>query len=462
MLEKRLRELNQDHIARLLERSAGFVSHEKLSRDLDQVDVPLVMKLIRGELLYKEQKMLSVTPADVVAASFADTGEAAAYREHGEKLLRQGRVAALIVAGGQGSRLGIDAPKGVVEAAPLSAKSLFCIHSQKIVALCRKYRASIPVFIMTSRANDDQTKTYFSENDFFGLDRTRVHFFMQGMLPSLSPEGTFLLSREGSLFMNPDGHGGTFSALRKNGCLDIMRDMDIEEIFYFQVDNPLVRICDPLFIGLHNQKGADMSSKVVHKRSNEEKVGVIAVVDGKTQVVEYSDMSDDMRYATDETGEMLYWAGNLAIHLIRRDFAETLTKEGLMLPYHKAEKMIPTLDEFGNPVEEKGIKFETFIFDALPLAQKSITLEVLRKEEFAPVKNMTGEDSLESSREMQSALHRSWLEEAGIRVGKGIQVEISPLFALDRSDLQGRISQLPSEIDRDIYLKGPDEPGDGN
>ena len=125
MLEKRLRELNQGHIARLLERSAGFVSKERLSKDLDQVDVPLVMKLIRGELLYKKQKMLSVTPADVVAASFAETEEAAEYRKHGEDLIRKGRVAALIVAGGQGSRLGIDAPKGVVEVAPLSAKSLF-------------------------------------------------------------------------------------------------------------------------------------------------------------------------------------------------------------------------------------------------------------------------------------------------------------------------------------------------
>ncbi|MBN2297468.1 MAG: UDPGP type 1 family protein [Deltaproteobacteria bacterium] len=459
MLEKRLREIGQDHIAKLLEHSAEFISPDMLRDDLDQVDISLVMKLVKGDHLFKEQEKISVEPASVVPASFTYTEEAALYREHGEDLIRQGRIAALIVAGGQGSRLGIDAPKGIVEVAPLSSKSLFCLHSQKLLALCRKYRTTIPVFIMTSRTNDAQTKTYFSVNDYFGLDKNHVHFFMQGMLPSITPEGKFLLSREGGLFMNPDGHGGTFSALKKNGCLDIMKSRDIEEIFYFQVDNPLVRVCDPLFVGLHNRSIADMSSKVTRKLSYEEKVGVIAQVNGKTQVIEYSDMSDDMRYATDEMEEMLYWAGNLAIHMIRRDFAETFTQEGLLLPYHHADKTIPTLNSNGNPVEEKGIKFETFIFDALPLAEKTITLEVLRDEEFAPVKNMTGEDSLESSREMQSALYRSWLEEAGIKVSKDIKVEISPLFALEKTDILGHISEIPDKIENDIYLKGSDEQG---
>jgi len=430
-----------------------------LRDDLAQVDLSLVMRLIKGDLLYKEPQKRSVEPAQVIPASFADTQEAAQYRDHGEGLIRQGSVAALIVAGGQGSRLGIEAPKGVVGVGPLSAKSLFCIHSQKVLALCRKYRTTIPVFIMTSRANDVQTKAYFSANDYFGLDKNEVHFFTQGMLPSVTPEGRFLISREGSLFMNPDGHGGTLTALSKNGCFDIMRDRNIEEIFYFQVDNPLVKICDPIFVGLHSLSRAEMSSKVVRKRSYDEKVGVIARINDKTRVVEYSDMSDDMRYATDETNEMLYWPGSIAIHMIRADFAENLTREGLMLPFHRAEKMIPTLDSNGEPVEEKGVKFETFIFDALPHAQRSITLEVLRDEEFAPVKNMTGEDSLETSRSMQSALYRCWLEKAGIIVNKDVSVEISPLFALEQTDLLSHLSDIPDRIETDIYLKGPDEQG---
>jgi UDP-N-acetylglucosamine/UDP-N-acetylgalactosamine diphosphorylase len=457
MLEKRLRKIGQDHIARLLEHAVDFLSPEMIRKDLDEVDSSLISDLIKGNRLYEEPPQKVVEPAEVVPATYAATKGAAAYRSQGEDLLRQGRVAVLIVAGGQGSRLGIDAPKGVVPVTPVRAKSLFCLHAQKVLALGRKYGSAIPVFIMTSRANDAQTRQFFSDNSYFGLNRDDVYFFVQGMLPSVTPQGKFIVSRQGGLFMNPDGHGGTFTALNKNGCLDIMRARGIEELFYFQVDNPLVQICDPLFVGLHNAGGAQMSSKVVRKRSYEEKVGVIARVDGRTRVIEYSDMSGEMRYATNEMEEMLFWAGSIAIHMIRRDFAETLTTKGLHLPWHKANKVIQTLDEGGNPVEEKAVKFETFIFDALPLADTSITLEVLRDEEFAPVKNKTGEDSLESSIFMQSALYRSWLRASGIQVGDDILVEISPLFALNQIDLQAHTAEIPGRIETDIYLKGHNE-----
>ena len=356
MLEKRLREIGQDHIARLLENSVDFLSPRLVHADLDEVDVTLVTQLMQGSFLYQEPPAKVVEPAEVVPASYAATEDARTYYGHGEDLLRRGRVAVVIVAGGQGSRLGINAPKGVVEVTPVSSKSLFCLHAQKIVALCLKYGTSIPVFIMTSRANNAQTKEFFAKHSYFGLNRDDVFFFVQGMLPSVTPEGKFIVSREGGLFMNPDGHGGTFSALRKNGCLDTMKEKGIEEIFYFQVDNPIVKVCDPLFVGLHNLGKAQMSSKVVKKRSYEEKVGVIARVDGRTKVIEYSDMGDEMRYATDEMEEMLYWAGSIAIHMIRLDFVEELTGEGLRLPYHKASKKIPSLDEQGYPVETDGVK----------------------------------------------------------------------------------------------------------
>lgn len=457
MLEKRLRETGQNHIARLLEDRVPFLSRKRIEEDIALVDFPLIEQLVNGNCLYEEPPKKEVAPAEVIPASFAASPGANTYRTRGEDLLRQGRVAALVVAGGQGSRLGIEAPKGVVEVSPVSAKSLFCLHAQKVLALSRKYGSTIPLFIMTSRINDAQSRAFFAEHAYFGLDPDEVHFFVQGMLPSVTPEGKFLISREGGLFMNPDGHGGTFLALQKNGCLETMREKGIEEIFYFQVDNPLVKVCDPLFIGLHHESGARMSSKVVRKRGFEEKVGVIARVDGKTRVIEYSDMGDEIRYAADEGGAMLHWAGSIAIHVIRRDFVETLTRGDLRLSFHKALKTIPTLDEKGNPAEEKGIKFETFIFDALPLADTSITLEVLREEEFAPVKNMTGEDSLESSRSMQSDLYRSWLEELGVRLKPTTLVEISPLFALDRQEMHARMAGLPREIETDLYLPGLDE-----
>jgi UDP-N-acetylglucosamine/UDP-N-acetylgalactosamine diphosphorylase len=195
-----------------------------------------------------------------------------------------------------------------------------------------------------------------------------------------------------------------------------------------------------------------MSSKVVRKASYEEKVGVIVKMNNKTILVEYSDMDDAARYATSAVGKMLHWAGNSAIHMIGREFAEEITAHGTMLPFHRARKKIIARGPDGRPVEMEGIKYEMFLFDALPLAQKTITLEVLREEEFAPVKNRTGIDSLETSTMMQSALHSSWLEKVGIEVRPGIRVEISPLYALDWEDLKRKASELPRLIDCDTYL----------
>lgn len=452
MLEKKLQLIGQEHIARLLESGAPFVSREAVENDLSRVDMGLVGELTQGRHLFMDPGMGRVEPPEVFPASFAASPEANEYRDHGEKLLREGRVAALVVAGGQGSRLGIEAPKGVVEVSPVKGKSLFQIHAEKVRALFLKYGRAVPFFIMTSRENDQATRSFFEAHAFFGLDPKEVFFFVQGMLPSVTPEGRLILSREGGLFLNPDGHGGTLAALEKSGCLAVMKEKGIDEIFFFQVDNPLVAVCDPLFMGLHAGKGAGMSSKVVRKRDFGEKVGVIATVGGRTRVVEYSDMSDEMRFAVDGAGRMLYWAGNSAIHVIRRDFVETLTGSDLRLPFHKAAKAIATLDEAGNPVEITGVKFETFIFDALPMTGCSVSLEVLREEEFAPVKNKTGEDSLESSKAMQSALHRGWLEDLGIHVGPGVRVEISPLFALEKDDLKAQVETLPKNIVKDMYI----------
>jgi UDP-N-acetylglucosamine/UDP-N-acetylgalactosamine diphosphorylase len=451
MLAKRLREIEQHRIADLLEKRASFVSPAEIEHDLAALDYPLVQRLLKGENLFVPPAG-TIEPVGIIPYSFAKTKEAVDFVRHGQCLLREGSVAVVVVAGGQGSRLGIPGPKGVVKVSPVRGKSLLCLHAQKILALQKKFGGRIPFFIMTSRVNDAETKTFFAEHDYFGLAQDEVFFFAQGMLPSLTQDGKFILGRDGALFMNPDGHGGTLSALQKNGCLDIMQEKGVQEIFYFQVDNPLIKICDPLFIGLHNKQGAQMSSKILRKRDCDEKVGVIAKVNNKTTVIEYSDMSKDMKCATDAQGKMVYWAGSIAIHMLRVDFVAALTALGLSLPYHKAIKKIPTLDEHGNPVEIEGIKFETFIFDALPMSQTSVTLEVKREEEFAPVKNSTGEDSLESSMAMQVDLHRSWLEAAGIKISSGVKVEISPLFAIDEEDVKMRVREIPQEIREDAYL----------
>jgi UDP-N-acetylglucosamine/UDP-N-acetylgalactosamine diphosphorylase len=451
MLVKRLRELGQEHIASLLNSDGNPLIKERIMKDLQGVDLDLVGRLIRGEALYTPPRG-DVEPADIILRTFASSKKAQPYIDRGQELLKAGKVAALVVAGGQGSRLGIDAPKGVVGVTPVKGKSLFRLFAEKILALEQKFQCTIPWFIMTSRENDVTTKEYFQENRYFGLDQGDVHIFVQGMLPSVTPEGKFVLAENGGLFMNPDGHGGTFEALRSSGALSLMKDLGIDEIFYFQVDNPLAKVCDPLFLGLHNLSGARMSSKVVRKVAYEEKMGVITTINAKTTLVEYSELDDTMRYAHGPDGTMLHWAGNLAIHVIERAFAEEITAQYTRLPFHRARKMISAKGPDGKTKEIEGIKFETFLFDALPLAEKSITLEVVREEEFAPVKNLTGADSLESSRQLQSALHASWLKRLGVEVKPGISLEISPLFALDFKDLKRKAALLPRQIMEDYFL----------
>ena len=452
MLETRLRELHQDRLADLIKRGSPYVRKDQVEADLDAFDPGVVKNLINGLNMYKPLEG-AIEPVEIIPAGFASTTQARLDYVSGEKLISEGKVAVAVVAGGQGSRLGVSVPKGTVEVSPVRHKSLFQIHSEKILALKNRYGAPVHFFIMTSRANDKDTKTFFSRNHYFGLAESEVHFFIQGMLPSFTPEGRFALSQTGGLFMNPDGHGGTFAALKRNGCIDLMKNLGIEELFYFQVDNPLVKICDPLFVGLHREKSAQMSSKILKKRNPEEKVGVIAKTGGKTCVIEYSDMPQDLLYAKDEKGDMLYWAGSIAIHMINVAFTDRITSQGLSVPFHKAVKKIQTLDESGKPVEINGIKYEGFVFDALPLTSSSVTLEVRREDEFAPVKNATGEDSLESAKQMQSDLHKSWLNNSGLMISPDALVEISPLFALDAGDVKRRISEIPKITEKNIYIE---------
>ena len=373
--------------------------------------------------------------------------------ELGEKIISQGKVAALTVAGGQGTRLGFDGPKGNFPISPIRNKTLFRIFAETIEAVSKRYKTVCPWYIMTSPLNHQQTVDIFRTDNHYGLDPKNIFIFQQGTLPNFGFEGRILLADKDHIARSPDGHGGCIRALARSGALADMKRRGVEYLSYWQVDNPLVRLFDPLFIGLHVLDGAQMSSKVCRKRDFTEKVGVIALQGGRTTVIEYSDMPDDMRYAVDGQGTMVYWAGSIAIHLLRLDFVERLTDGGLNLPFHRAVKKIPAMDEQGRPVEIEGIKFETFIFDALRFAESSVTLEVRREDEFAPVKNRTGEDSLDSSRAMQSSLHRAWLEGAGITVAEGAAVEISPLKALDREDVARRAAEWPREIRHDAYFE---------
>jgi UDP-N-acetylglucosamine/UDP-N-acetylgalactosamine diphosphorylase len=302
---------------------------------------------------------------------------------------------------------------------------------------------------MTSPANEAQTREFFAESEWLGLDRDDVFFFSQGMVPALDFEGRILMSGPSSLFLSPNGHGGVLLALERSGALADMRRRGVEQISYFQVDNPLAPPADPLFIGLHLTAGADMSSKFVAKRDAAEKVGVIALVDGATTCIEYSDLPERLREARDERGELVYRAGNIAVHVLGLGFVESLTRGGLQLPWHVAKKSMNVWQN-GSIVQRQGAKFETFVFDALPRSRASVSLEVERRREFSPVKNASGEDSPLTCRADISRLHGEWVAARGLELppptSEGYRpVEIDPVLAEDREEFL-RLEDVRPEI----------------
>jgi UDP-N-acetylglucosamine/UDP-N-acetylgalactosamine diphosphorylase len=369
-------------------------------------------------------------------------------RMEGREMLARGEVGWILVAGGQASRLGIDVPKGMFPIGPVSGRTLFEWFARKLLAARERSGAAIPWYVMTSEANDAATRAYFEQNGYLGVDRGDVFFFRQGMLPALDPQGRILLSAPDRIFWAPDGHGGALSALASSGALADAARRGVKTLSYFQVDNPLARPADPLFLGLHALERAQMSSKVVAKRDASEKVGVIGRISGRLACIEYSDLPSRLREARDPAGRLVFSAGNVAMHALDVEFLERLTRGGLKLPWHLARKQVSALDEAGRPATRTAIKFESFVFDALGSAERSVTLEVRRAEEFSPVKNATGEDSPATTRADLCRLFGSWIGAAGLPPPPsgpdGLPaVEVDPLLA---EDAETFLAKRPREL----------------
>ena len=383
--------------------------------------------------------------------------------QHGEYLLRQGRVAAFTVAGGQGTRLGYDGPKGTYPATPIRKKSLFQLFAEGIIRAQERYQVTIPWYIMTSLVNDRETRDFFQKNNYFGLKPANVTTIVQGMLPAFDDDGRALLAAPDSLAMSPNGHGGSFAALRDSGALDEMADHGITTISYWQVDNPLVKQFDPLFIGLHDLTGADISSRALIKRDAAEKLGHFCQLNNRLYIVEYSDMPSDMLQQKDSDGRLRFRAGSPAIHILERDFVQRLTDGALNFLPHCARKKVPFIDQDGNlvtPDEPNAVKIEFFLFDAIPLANHSLVLETDRSEQFAPIKNADGEDSPASSRAALAARTAAWFKQAGIpfpldQDGQpAATVELSPRTLNSPEDLQAAARRLPIiQPGKDYYLE---------
>lgn len=354
----------------------------------------------------------------------------------GEKELKAGRVAALLVAGGQGSRLGYDGPKGCYSIGPITGASLFYFHARKILARSIRYGASIPFYIMTSEANNEATVRCFEENDYFGLNPKDVFFFTQGMWPGMTKEGKIILDQKGHIFMSPDGHGGLLAALKKSGALVDMKKRGIKSVFFFQVDNPLVEIADPAFIGYHIAEKSEYSLKLCAKRNPYEKVGMPMQFGNTFRMVEYTEMSDEQCNRKAKNGKLYFLYGSPAIHVFDRAFLEREASKAM--PLHLAFKKIPHVDngKVVKPTEPNGYKFEKFIFDILPNAKRAAFLAFDQKNEFSPVKNAEGNDSPATCKMDMQNKWKKWFAEIGVKLPKGIPVEVDPAYALDAADLR--------------------------
>lgn len=443
-----------------LSEQAGKLDSESANRLNDQIagiDFGQLSELVNSTEKAVDWTALAAKavppPAVKLGKAHPDFSEADA-REAGEAAIRSGKVGMILVAGGQGTRLGFDKPKGMFEIGPVSKRTLFQMHCDRLLAVMKRYGVSIPMYIMTSPATDAETAAYFAENQRCGLSENELRIFCQGTMPAVdSATGKVLLSAEDQIALSPDGHGGLVAALSKNGCLAEAKNQGIEYFYYAQVDNPLAQLCDPALIGYHILAKSQMTTQVVQKRFATEKVGNVVEIDGKVQIIEYSDLPESVAEQTNEDGTLRLWAGNIAVHVFDRSFLDDVVGSVDGLPFHRASKKVPFIDESGNlvaPEEPNAIKFERFVFDLLPLAQNSIVVEGDPTQVFAPVKNANGAavDTPEASQAALNAIHRGWLEAAGATLAEGVQVEISPTWALDATEAAAKIeSGLRFEAD---------------
>lgn len=468
-LRRRLQQYCQDHV---------LTDWDRLSPDQQRDLIAQIEKLDLDELqrLHARRHHKDAIPELHRLAPLPQPAETHAqidhFRQLGEAAFRNGEVAFLVVAGGQGTRLGFDHPKGMFPVGPVSKKTLFQLYAEKILALGRRYGKPLSLLVMTSPATHEETVAFFQEQRNFGFDAQRVRFFCQGTMPALDfDSGRLLLEAPGKLALSPNGHGGVLAALRDADLFSELNRHAVRTIFYFQVDNALTNLADVVFLGRHLAQRAEASSKVLPKRHPKEKMGNFVLVDGRCSIIEYSDLPDEWahlpaphpqpvsRGETADTG-LFFWGGNTAIHLFDVAFLRRLNEHADSIPWHLARKKVPYLapdNRVVQPERENALKFERFIFDVLPLAERWTVEATTRERDFEPLKNASGDDSPDTVRRALIHQAATWLEQAGVALPRDAQgqpafpVEISPLFALDAEEMKRKVRPgLP--VDRPLDL----------
>ncbi len=466
--EAELRELaakyGQDHVFRFWDQ-LNDAGRTALLADLAQVDFALMRRLAEQWILSQPppETFRHIEPVPVIPTDAPDAREA---WDAGEEALRAGRVGLFLVAGGQGTRLGFDGPKGAYPIGPITGRTLFACHADKIHNLQRRYGCALPWYIMVSDANAAATKAFFDENEYFDLDPDNVHFLQQRVVPCMDAQGRFMLEAPDRLAMNPNGHGGCIPAMVENGILDDARNRNVDLLSYFQVDNWAVKVADPRFIGYHVLRNAEMSSKNHYKNHVREAVGVHCLCDGEYRVIEYSELDlYPQLLETDAEGNVRYCAGNPAIHIISTAFVQRIHDIFDQFPWHLAHKRIPFINEAGERIEPaapNGYKFETFVFDALRFVKHPpVAVGIEREGEYTPIKQYEGENSVVAARRSMASLWSKWLDAAGSPVPRdaegicAIQLEISPRFALTQEEFVSKSAGRRWPTEKDLAI-GPE------
>lgn len=394
--KSKLEKYGQLHVLKYYEELTEKEQAELL-KQIEETDFEVLKYCSRKDTLAKKGKI------EPLAAMQLETIEKnrEQYEKTGLEAIRAGKVGAVLLAGGMGTRLGSDDPKGMYNIGLTKDVYIFQRLIENMMEVVKYADAWIPLFIMTSDKNNDATIRFFNEHHFFGYDADHVTFFKQEMAPAADYNGKVYMEAKNKISTSPNGNGGWFASMNKCGVLEQVRKSGIEWLNVFAVDNVLQRIADPCFIGAAILADCAVGSKVVKKNAPDEKVGVVCLEDGKPSIVEYYELTEELMNAKDENGEPAYNFGVILNYLFReKDLEELLAKE---LPLHIVEKKIPYIDEDGNPVkpeEPNGYKFENLVLDMIHKLDSSLAFEVVREKEFAPIKNKTGVDSVESAREL--------------------------------------------------------------
>ncbi len=388
---------DQTHLLKYYDQ-LGDNQKKELINQIESIDFSL-LDLIKKD--HKEATKGVITPlTDAVSIKEIEANRER-YTQVGVNAIKEGKVAALLLAGGMGTRLGSDKPKGMYNIGLTKDVYIFEMLIRNLMDVVKQTGVWIPLYIMTSEKNDKDTREFLKEKNYFGYDPDYIDFFVQEMAPAASYDGKIYLENKGRVATSPNGNGGWFISFVKAGLCEQAKAKGVEYINIFAVDNVCQRMVDPCFVGTMIDGNYRSASKVVSKASPEEKVGVLCLEDGKPSIVEYYELTEKMRYETNEDGELAYKYGVILNYLFNIEDLEANLNNNLST--HVVEKKIECLDEDGNvvkPEKENGYKFETLVLDMVHMMDNCLAYEVEREKEFAPIKNKTGVDSVDSAREM--------------------------------------------------------------